>query len=238
MIKCIAADDELPALDLLEDNIINIPYLQLIKKCRNAFEIIEVINQEEIDLIFLDIQMPGLTGLQFVKALSDKKPMIIFVTAYEKFAVESYNLQALDYLVKPVPFDRFLLACNRAKEQFDLRLNSGNSDTMEEDDYIFINSEYSLIKVKYQDIYYVKGLKDYVMIYMKDREKPIITAMNLKSIEEKLPSKFFKRIHKSYIVNFTCIESVRSGFIIIENQEALPIGDMYKEKLMNLILKK
>jgi two-component system, LytTR family, response regulator len=259
MIRCLAADDEQPALDLLEDNIQQVPYLHLVKTCRNAFEVMDILNKEPIDLVFLDIQMPGLTGIQFVNTLTERKPMVIFVTAYERFAVESYKVQAVDYLVKPVATERFIQACNRAKELFDLKnatiepqnmaqmrhqvtqsvmAQNALTETMTEGgDFLFVNVEYSLVKVRFSDIQYISGLKDYIKIHLKNQEKPLLTAMNLKAIEEKLPQKQFIRVHKSFIVGFDHVEIIRNGFVIIE-KEAIPIGDNFREKLMHLVLKK
>ncbi len=240
--RCLAVDDERPALELLEDNIRQVPFLDLVGCCRNAFSVLEIMGVEKIDLIFLDIQMPGLTGMQFVNSLTTAKPMIIFVTAYDHFAIESYNLQAVDYLVKPVAFDRFIQACNRAKELFDIKnkllqmstatpQNAQNTEGVQAD-HFFINHEYSLLKIRFDDILFVSGLKDYVKIHLKN--KTVLTAMNLKAMEERLPQKRFIRVHKSYIVSLTHIESIRNGYIII-GKEAIPLSENYKAPFMALI---
>src|ERR1035437_7645788 len=148
MIRCIAVDDEPLALDLLEDNIKQVPYLQLVKRCKNAFEANEILQKENIDLIFLDIQMPGLTGLQFLKTLS-VKPMVIFITAYKKFAQEGFDLDVIDYLVKPVSFERFLKAVNKASEYYNLK-NSQKAN--QQKDYFFVYAEYTLVKIVINDI--------------------------------------------------------------------------------------
>src|SRR5882724_11980350 len=158
MLRCIAVDDEPLALDLLEDNIRQIPYLQLEAKCKNAIEAIEILRRENIDLVFLDIQMPGLTGLQFIQSLT-QKPMIILVTAYEKFALEGFNLDVIDYLVKPVSLDRFIKACNKALELHNLRTRKIESPAVFPE-YFFVNVEYSLIKIEFSDIQWIEGLKD------------------------------------------------------------------------------
>src|SRR5580765_5342406 len=198
MLRCIAVDDEPLALDLLEDNIRQIPYLQLEAKCKNAIEAIEILRRENIDLIFLDIQMPGLTGLQFIQSLS-VRPMVILITAYDQYALEGFNLDVIDYLVKPVSFDRFLKACNKAWEFFRLKNHPVNENTPELD-YFFVNAEYSLVKVVMDDIIMIEGLKDYVKIHLTNN-KPLIIRISMKSIEEKLSSKKFLRIHKSYIIS-------------------------------------
>src|SRR5690606_31060311 len=159
-------------------------YLELVKRCKNAREAAEVLQSEKIDLVFLDVQMPGLNGLQFVQTLPDP-PMIILVTAYEQYALEGFNLSVVDYLVKPVSLERFIRACNKAKVLFDLkqkqRMDRGAPDHM------FVNVEYNLVKILFGDILYIEGLKDYIKIHLTSSERPVITRMSLKSMEEKLP---------------------------------------------------
>src|SRR5689334_21949945 len=146
MMRCIAVDDEKLVLDLLVDNIKQVPYLQLVKECRNAMEAIEVLQKEKIDLVFLDIQMPKLSGLQLIQTLQNR-PMVILITAYEQYALEGYNLNVVDYLLKPVSFDRFLKACNKAKELFDLKSDKGLVQKETLPDHIFVNVEYTLVKI-------------------------------------------------------------------------------------------
>jgi DNA-binding LytR/AlgR family response regulator len=229
MMRCIAIDDEKLVLDLLTDNISQVPYLHLVKACRNAMDAIEVLQHEKIDLIFLDIQMPRLSGLQFIQTLQHP-PMIILITAYEKYALESYNLNVVDYLLKPVSFERFLKACNKAKELFDLK-----ADKMEEQlaDHIFVNVEYTLVKILFAEILYVEGLKDYIKIHLASSPKAILTKMSLKAMEEKLPGNKFIRIHKSFIIAADKITVIKRDFACIGNQE-VPISDFYKENLSRL----
>lgn len=228
MLKCIAVDDEPLALELLEDNISKVPYLQLVAKCSNAMEAMKLLQQQPVDLIFLDIQMPGLTGLQFIQSLN-VKPMIILITAYEKFALEGFNLDVVDYLVKPVSLERFVKACNKAYDLFQLKNRpAANSGTAL--DYFFVNVEYSLVKVNFSDITFIEGLKDYVKIHLANSNKPIITRIGMKSLEEQLPPAKFVRIHKSYIVSLRHITSVRKSSVFIGDIE-LPISDNYKEAL-------
>ena len=158
MIRCLAIDDEPLALELLEDNISKLPYLQLVAACDNAMEAMKIMQQQTIDLIFLDIQMPGLTGLQFIQSMT-VKPMIILITAYEKYALEGFNLDVTDYLVKPVSLDRFIKACNKAKQLFELRTQQRNTATTGNAGCFFVNVEYSLVKITNADIVYIEGLK-------------------------------------------------------------------------------
>src|ERR1035437_5373947 len=156
MIRCLAIDDETLALDLLEHNIRQVPFLHLVKRCKNAYEAMEVLQKEQIDLIFLDIQMPGITGMQFLQSLQSR-PMVIFITAYKEYALEGFNLDVLDYLVKPVPFDRFLKGSTKAYEYFNLK-NKQLSSPDVATDYIFVNSEYNLVKIQIKDITHIEGL--------------------------------------------------------------------------------
>jgi len=235
MLRCIAVDDEPLALDLLEDNIRRVPFLELRAKCSNPIEALEVMRKETIDLIFLDIQMPGLTGLQFIQSLS-VKPMVILITAYEQYALDGFNLDVVDYLVKPVSFDRFLKACNKAWEYYNLKTSStGESGSTQTGDpgYFFVNAEYSLVKVVFEDIIMVEGLKDYIRIHLTNG-KPLVIRMSMKTVEEKLPSKKFIRIHKSYIISLDKITSIRKGSVFLGAAE-VPVSDNYKEALMAVV---
>lgn len=233
MLRCIAVDDEPLALDLLEDNISQVPYLQLVAKCRNAMEALETLRKEPIDLIFLDIQMPGLTGLQLIQSLASK-PMVILITAYDQYALEGFNLDVIDYLVKPVAFDRFLKACNKAWEFHKLKSQPDHkSEGAGDPEYFFVNAEYSLVKVVIDDIIMIEGLKDYIKIHLVNN-KPLVIRMSMKSIEEKLSPKKFLRIHKSYIVALAKITSIRKGSVFLGGLE-IPVSDNYKDQLLSVV---
>jgi DNA-binding LytR/AlgR family response regulator len=232
MLRCIAIDDEPLALELLEDNISKVPYLELAATCSNAMEAIKVLQEKTIDLIFLDIQMPGLTGLQFIQSLSSR-PMIILITAYEKYALEGFNLDVVDYLVKPVSIERFVKACNKAWELYNLKTKPGEVIADKPAEYIFVNVEYSLLKVVIDDIMWIEGLKDYIKIHLKSSSRPVITRMTMKSVEELLPAARFIRIHKSYIAAINFITTVRKSAVMIGSTE-LPVSDTYQEALMKI----
>jgi two-component system, LytTR family, response regulator len=234
MLRCLAIDDEPLALELLEDNISQVPFLQLAGKCSNAMEAMQFLKEHSVDLIFLDIQMPGLTGLQFIQSLT-QKPMIILVTAYEKFALDGFNLDVVDYLVKPVPLDRFIKACNKAWELYQLK-NKTSIVTEASPEYFFVNVEYSLHKVEFADILWIEGLKDYVKINLKSSSKPIVTRMSMKALEDQLPPSKFIRIHKSYILAVAAISSIRKNSVFVGNTE-FPVGDSYKDAVAALINK-
>ncbi len=231
MLKCIAIDDEYLALELLEDNIGQVPYLKLVAKCGNALEAVQVMQQQPVDLIFLDIQMPGLTGLQFIQSLA-VKPMIILITAYEKYALQGFNLDVTDYLVKPVSFDRFLKACNKAWELHELK-TAKTKEPGNHPGYFFVNVDYKLLKVATADIVWVEGLKDYVKIHLKSPARPIITRMSMKAMEEELPKASFLRIHKSYIVSIANITAVMKNSVFLGELE-LPVGENYRDEMAAL----
>ncbi len=230
--RCIAVDDEKLVLDLLVDNIRQVPYLQLAKACKNAIEATSILQNEKIDLIFLDIQMPKLSGLQFIQTLR-QPPMIILITAYEKYALEAYNLNVVDYLLKPASFERFLKACNKAKELFDLKNDKNVLQSEQAHDHIFVNVEYTLVKIVFGDILFIEGLKDYIKIHLASTSKPVLTKMTLKAMEEKLPTDKFCRIHKSYIINAEKISVIKRDIVSIGNSE-IPVSDFYKENLSKI----
>jgi len=230
MLKCLAIDDEPLALELLEDNISQVPYLKLVAACSNPMEAMKILQHEDVDLIFLDIQMPGLTGLQFIKTISSK-PMFILITAYEKYALQGYELDVVDYLVKPVSLDRFIKACNKAWELFQLKTKKpADKEALP---YFFINADYSLVKVIFTDIMWVEGLKDYLKIHLKSSTKPLVARMTMKAIEEQLPDSRFIRVQKSFIVSKDYITSVRKNSIYINDIE-IPVGDNYKDAIAEL----
>ncbi|MBX2923877.1 MAG: response regulator transcription factor [Chitinophagaceae bacterium] len=230
--KCIAIDDEPLALQLMQDYISKLPYLQLITTCSDAFEASQVLQEQEIDLVFIDIQMPGLTGLQFIKILSNK-PMFILVTAYEKFALESYDLHVVDYLLKPVELSRFMQACNKANELYQLKHKQPDTGS----EYFFLNVDYSMVKVIFADIMWVEGLRDYLKIHLIPPAKPLITRMSMKALEEELPPSKFLRIHKSFIVSIDHITSVKKSSVFTGDRE-LPVGETYKEVVEMITRKK
>jgi two-component system, LytTR family, response regulator len=235
MIRCIAIDDEPLALELLQDNISKVPFLQLVAACDNAMEALQIIEKQPVDLIFLDIQMPGLTGLQLIQSMT-VKPMFILITAYEKYALEGYNLDVTDYLVKPVALDRFIKACYKAKELFELKHAAKENVSPANAEYFFVNVEYSLVKITIADIMYIEGLKDYIKIHLKSSSKPVVTRMPMKTIEDQLPAKQFIRIHKSYIVGVSFITSIRKTSVFIDNLE-LPVSDHYRDAIAALTAK-
>lgn len=229
MLKCIAVDDEVLALDLLEDNIRQVPFLHLVKRCRNAFEVMSALQEEKIDLIFLDIRMPGLTGIQLLQSLS-YRPMAVFITAFEEYAMEGYNLDVVDYLLKPVALPRFIRACNKALDQFNAK--TGNVPPVP--DHFFVQADYSLIKVPVNEILYIQGVRDYVKIHYANGTH-LMVRMGMREIEQKLPSRQFLRIHKSYIISISQVSSVRKNAVFLSKGTEIPLSEAYRDALFALI---
>jgi DNA-binding LytR/AlgR family response regulator len=232
MMHCIIVDDEPLIRELLEDNIRQIPFLQLVKSCKKAMEAIVVIKKVTIDLVFLDIQMPRLNGLQLLQSLA-VPPLVIVVTAYEQYALQGYDLQVADYLLKPFSFERFLKACNRANDLFLLQ-QSRKPATTAEAAYIFVNVEYTQVKIVLTDIDYIEGLKDYIKIYLSSTSKPILTRMTMKAIEERLKPPDFIRVHKSFLVAARKITVIKRELVCVGNKE-IPVSEFYKENITQLL---
>jgi DNA-binding LytR/AlgR family response regulator len=230
-IDCIIADDEPFALDLLKGYVEKTPFLNLVKACNNAYEVIDVLNSGLKCLLFLDIQMPGISGIQLAKMLDSKK-LIVFTTAYECYAIEGYKVNALDYLLKPFNYDEFLSAAMKAKKQFEIIDNKSISDGSEE--FIIIKTDYKLQQIALNEIVYIEGLKDYIKIFRENIEKPVMSLMSMKVIEEKLPQDTFMRVHRSFIVNLNKIQTVERSRIIF-GETCIPVSDNYKEKFHEFI---
>jgi DNA-binding LytR/AlgR family response regulator len=238
MINAIIVDDEPLAQDILETYLEKIPQIELIAKCDNAFEANDVLNANDVDLMFLDINMPQLTGTDFLKGLVDP-PVTIFTTAYPNYALEGFELNALDYLVKPISTERFLTACNRAIEQAELKQKANAGEVVEEKsgaDFFFVKADKKLVRVNLADIVYIEGLKDYVIIRMPNDR--VITLQTMKSLDERLPSADFQRIHRSYIVNVNRIEALHGNMVEVKEKgktTSLPVGKSYREVLAGRI---
>ncbi|MBQ4819425.1 LytTR family DNA-binding domain-containing protein [Aquimarina sp. MMG016] len=232
--KCIIIDDEPLALGIIKSYCEDIGTLEIVGSYINALDAIPLLSDGKVDLVFSDIEMPQINGIDFIKTL-EHKPLFIFTTAYSQYALEGFEMNAVDYLVKPIPFPRFVKAVNRAKEIFELRKGGQKPDSKEvtgitssstTDQFIFVKSDYDTIQIRLNDILYVQGLKDYLKIYTVG-EKPILTLMTFKDILSKLPEENFIRVHRSYIVNLRNINTIQRSKIIISDIR-IPIGDTYK----------
>lgn len=230
MIACIAVDDEPLALELMETYISQVPGLELKGIFTDAISAWGFLQKNPVDLVFLDIQMPDITGTQLARSLNKRQPMIIFTTAYGKYAVEGFNLDAVDYLLKPFDFNRFLEAVNKAKE-YRAMLETGSATT--EDSAIFVKSDYQNLRINTKDIQYIEGVDDYIRIHL-DSGKNVFTLMSLKSIIEKLPEKDFIRVHRSYIVSVRKIRRIYNQMVQLGEKE-LPIGKSYVDSVKQLL---
>lgn len=227
--KCIIVDDEPLAIEIIESYVDRLDELELVARCNNAIKAFEILQKEEVDLMFLDIQMPKLTGIDFIKTLKNP-PKIILTTAYRDYALESYELDVVDYLLKPISFDRFLVALQKAYKNDKSELNFSTSNTSEE--YIYLKADKKMVKVMLCDILYIESLKDYIRV--KTHDKDVITHQKISYLEEKLPDDQFIRIHRSFIVPLKKIESYSSSAIEVPGKE-LPIGRLYKNKVLDTL---
>ena len=240
MIRVLAIDDEPLALQQLTTYIGKVPFLELAGQCQSAAEAREILNNEIVDAIFCDINMPDLNGMDFVKSLATP-PLVVFTTAYSEYAVEGFKINAVDYLLKPFGLDDFRRAANRLKERLETTLPQGegasarivnsqfstvNSD---DDDSIFVKTDYKVIKIAISDIRYVEAMSEYLKIHLDSQPKPIITLLSMKKMEERLPD-YFMRIHRSYIINLKQIQEVNKNRVILDADTYLPIGDLYKDR--------
>lgn len=232
MIKVLAIDDEPLALQQLVSYIQKVSFLQLVGQCQSALEAKEFLNREPVDAVFCDINMPDLNGMDFVKSLA-APPLIVFTTAYSEYAVEGFKVNAVDYLLKPFGLDDFRRAANRLKERLEtspvaVPVAEMPQSNAEEDDTIFIKTDYKVVKIAISDIRYIEGMSEYLKIHLEGQPKPIVTLLSMKKMEEYLPPSFM-RIHRSYIINLKRIQEVNKNRVIMDADTYLPIGDNYKE---------
>lgn len=233
-IKCIAIDDEPLALEQVERYIQQTPFLELIGTFPSALKSIDSQHLKDTQLIYLDINMPDLSGLDFSKHISDDKK-IIFTTAYEEYALEGFKVDALDYLLKPFSYDEFLKATLKAKKHFELVEKA--SSISGSADHMFVKSEYQSIRINFEDILYIESMKDYVKIFLKGHDKPVFTLMTISLMENKLPSDNFMRVHRSFIVGLNKIESAERSGVIIQNKH-IPVGENYRKSFANYVKNK
>lgn len=241
MIRCLVVDDEPLALHIIEDYISKVPFLTLVKSTTNPIEALTMVQEGGVDLVFLDVQMPELTGIQFLK-ISNGKAKMILTTAYPQYALEGYELDVVDYLLKPIAFDRFFKAVQKA--QAILRPSAGTQAVVEQvqpqqqpqsdfmSDFIFVKSEHKIQKVYLRDILFIEGLKDYISIFTP--QERIITLQNMKKMEDALPERHFVRVHKSYIVSLNKIDSIERSRIWI-GDKIIPVGDTYRDDFFKII---
>ncbi|SHJ56419.1 LytR/AlgR family response regulator transcription factor [Pseudozobellia thermophila] len=235
--KCIIIDDEPLAVDILREYCKKLDFLELEGTFTNPLDSIPVIKEKNIDLIFCDIEMPQMNGIDFIDSL-DNRPFFIFTTAYPHYAVDGFELNAVDYLVKPIRYGRFVKAVSRAqglfskrKEVNDSHIFSSSGDPEKSDNFIFVKAEYENVKVRIDDIKYVQGLKDYLKIHVTQSNKPILTLMSFKELHDKLPQHQFERAHKSFLININHIGSIQRNRVVIDDIR-IPIGESYKANFL------
>jgi two-component system LytT family response regulator len=231
-IKCLAIDDEPLALKQIGSYINKTPFLELAALCNNAFSAMEFLKENQADLLFVDISMPDLSGMDFVKSLTIK-PLIIFTTAYSEYAIDGFKEDALDYLLKPIGYKDFLRAANKANSMFELKTaHSEKKDVTR--DHLFVKSDYKIIRIEFSDIKYIESVHEYVRIHLLN-DKPVMSHISLKSIEEQLPASSFLRVHRSFIVNSSRIKTIERNRIVFENNVYIPVSDQYKANFQRFL---
>jgi two-component system LytT family response regulator len=226
-LKCVAIDDEPLALELLQEYISRFPQLKLMHTFDDAISAVELLRNTKVDLLFIDINMPDITGIDLVRSLHEK-PLVIFTTAHKQFAIEGFELDAVDYLLKPINFDRFTRAVHKAIDYYKYK----NTPLQEENDSLFVHSEYKLVKIPLNDIEYIESLEDYIKIHIAGA-KPVLTLLSMKKVLEKLPADKFQRIHRSYIVSVSRVKSIQNRKVQLSAAVELPISDSYVQFINN-----
>lgn len=233
-IRCLAIDDEPLALQQLAAYIERTPFLQLVKSCHSALEAVEALaGNEPIDAIFIDINMPDMSGLDFVKSLP-APPLVVFTTAYEEYAIDSYKVGAIDYLLKPFGFDEFNRAALKVQERYTSQ-RTAQVSSVDDDDSMFLKTEYKIVRINVRDISHVEAMSEYLRIYLVGARKPIIVLLSMKRMEERLSKVGFMRVHRSYIINLKKIVEVSKNRILLDENIEIPIGDSYREDFMDYI---
>ena len=226
-IRCLAIDDEPLALQQLVAYIRKVPFLELAAQCQSALEARSFLENDTVDAIFCDINMPDLNGMDFVKSLA-VPPLVVFTTAYSEYAVEGFRVNAVDYLLKPFGLQDFQRAANRLRERLESSSSINQPIVSESDNSLFLKTDYRIVKVSIPDIRYVEGMSEYLKVWIEGETKPIITLLSMKKMEERLPD-YFMRIHRSYIINLNKIQEVNKNRVIMDKDTYLPIGDLYKD---------
>ncbi len=235
---CIIVDDETLAQELVETHLAKIPNVKVVAKCHTAMEAMGVLNEQEVDIMFLDIEMPDLTGLELLKSLNDP-PYTILTTAYSEYALESYELNVVDYLLKPVRFDRFFKAISKVLDSLKTKQigeNQNDQDIRTKGDYIFVRSDYKAVKIRFDDIIYIESIQKYVKFHLTD--KKVVSLMSLSSLLKILPRDDFFKCHKSFIVNFEKIEGIEGNQLIMDSKTRVPVSKTLKADLIQRIDKK
>ena len=237
MIKCIIVDDEPLAVAQLEKYVERVPFLVNVGSCSSAAEAMEILSTGSVDAMFVDINMPDIDGVQFVRSLVNP-PLVVFTTAYSEYAIDGFRLDAVDYLLKPIAFEDFLKASNKLNRIYSMNNSAQPAVEQGEEvcrDCLYVKSDYRMLRVPVDSIIYVESMSEYVRIFVEGNAKPIVSLMSMKKIEEALPKNSFMRVHRSYLVNLDKIKEVVKMRIVYEGNVYVPIGDMYKENFFEYI---
>lgn len=232
MIRCLAIDDEPLALKQLVNYIEQTPWLSLVAACQSPNEALDCLNKESVDAMFVDINMPDLNGLDFVRSL-EQPPLIVFTTAYPEYAVEGFRVSAVDYLLKPFGLKEFQMAAAKVKKQYDMA-NFSQVSQVDEDQAIFLKTEHKVVRMDISQIRYVEAMSEYLKIYLDNQIKPLVVLLSMKRLEDSLP-RYFMRIHRSYIINLKKIQEINKNRVIMDAEAYLPIGDLYRERFNQYI---
>ena len=250
MIRILAIDDEPLALRQLAAYLEKVPFFELVGSCQSALDAMSVLSEKEVDALFLDINMPDLNGLDFVRSLNHP-PMVVFTTAYQEYAIEGYKVDAIDYLLKPFGMGDILRAADKVKRQYDLQ-HTASLSPVDEDDALFLKTEYKVVRILSHDILYVEGMSEYLRIHLGStpqtptdsrtsaptQSKPIVVLFSMKKMEERLADKDFMRIHKSYLINLHHIAEIQKNRVVLDSGKEIPIGDSYRGHLNDYVNKK
>lgn len=232
MIRCIAIDDEPLALEQIADYIRKTPFLKLLGLCESPLLALDFLATTPIDLMYVDINMPDLSGMDFVKSL-ENPPKIVFVTAYTEHALESYRVDAIDYLLKPVSYSDFLKSANKIRTWF-ITNQQNSTEINSNKDFLFIKSDYKILRINFDDIKYIEGMNEYIRIHLT-HSKPVMTLLSMKSIENQLPPDRFMRVHRSYIISLSKISVIERNHIVFDGKVYIPVSEQYKEKFQDYI---
>lgn len=233
MIKCLAIDDEPLALRQLAAYLGKVPYFELVGTCQSAIEAIGVLEKQPVDVLFIDINMPDLNGLDFVRSLQSP-PMIVFTTAYQEYAIEGFKVDAIDYLLKPFGMNDIMRAADRVKRRYDL-IHSAASASSADDEALFLKMEHKVVRVPLSDIVYIQGMAEYLRIHLHGSSRPLVVLYAMKRMEERLDAADFMRVHKSYIISLNHISEINKCRIVLDTQVEIPIGDSYRERLNDYV---
>jgi two-component system, LytTR family, response regulator LytT len=232
MIRCIAIDDEPLALRQITGYIKKTVFLELAGECESALQALELIGKTDVDLMYVDINMPDLSGMDFVKTL-DNPPGVVFITAYSEYALEGFRVDAIDYLLKPISYSDFLKSANKVRAWFEKK-QAKTEEIRSDKNFLFIKSDYKILRINFDEIKYIEGMSEYIKIYLTN-SKPVVTLLSMKSIEEQLPPEKFMRVHRSYIVSLSKISVIERNRIIFDGNVYIPVSDQYKSAFQGFI---